>query len=153
MLPNFSEGGHVPVAWEDFTADEKLDLRWSGLRRIVKALSDYVCQVEDLRNGVIEDIHGARSKFDRDGTLNTSAIMSHVLSSETRIPVARLLRFLDEQDGMKVLVRWKVLLNPEDTLEPLARVYEDAPAMLLRLLRHKATPTTLADKARRILAL
>ena len=48
-LPNFVEGDFVLVAREDFSAVEKLALRWRGLRRITKALSDYVFQVEGLR--------------------------------------------------------------------------------------------------------
>ena len=79
--------------------------------------------------------------------------MSHVLSFETGMPVARLLRLVDEQDGMKVLIRWKGLSKSEAILEPLERVYKDVPAMLLRLLGRKTTPTALADKSRRILAL
>ena len=59
-LPNFTEGDYVLVAREDFFAGEKLALRWRGPRRIIKALSDYVYQVEDLRNGTVEYIHGSR---------------------------------------------------------------------------------------------
>lgn len=50
-LPQFSEGDFVLVAREDFTAGEKLSLRWRGPRRVVKTINDYVFQVEDLHNG------------------------------------------------------------------------------------------------------
>ena len=67
--------------------------------------------------------------------------------------MARLLRLMDEQDGMKALVRWKGLPNSEDTLEPLARVYEYVPEMLLRLILRKTTSIALDDKTLRILSL
>ena len=152
-LPNFTEGDYVLVAREDFFAGEKLAVRWRGPRRIIKALNDYVFQVEDLRNGGLEDVHGTRLKFYRDGSLNQEVILSHVLSSETGMPVARLLRLEDTEDGLHVVVRWKGLPDTEDTLEPIERVFEDVPEMVKRLLSRKNTPTELADKARRVLAL
>ena len=42
---------------------------------MVKALSDYAYQVEDLRTGLVEDVHGSRLKFYHDSTLDTDAIM------------------------------------------------------------------------------
>ena len=152
-LQNFTEGDFVLVDREDFFAGEKLALRWRGPRRFIKALSDYVFRVEDLRNGSTEDVHGSRLKFHRYGLLNQEVILSHVLSSEMGMPVARMKRLVDTEDGLKVIVRWKGLPNSEDTEEPLERVFEDVPQMLLRLLRHKNTPAPLAEKARSPLSL
>lgn len=39
---NFTEGDFVLLAWADFRAGEKLSLRWSVRRRVVKALYNYV---------------------------------------------------------------------------------------------------------------
>lgn len=41
-LPKFTESDYVLVARDDFTASEKLSLRLRGLRRIIKAINDYV---------------------------------------------------------------------------------------------------------------
>ena len=79
--------------------------------------------------------------------------MSNLLASETGMPVARLMRLKDTDDRLKVLVRWKVLPNSEDSLEPLEQVFEDVPEIVKRLLLRKHTPPELADKARRMLAL
>lgn len=80
--------------------------------------------------------------------------MPHVLQSETGMPVSRLMRLVEEPDGIKVQVRWKAdLPNAEDTLEPLANVYEDVPKMLLSLLGRKNTVPELAQNARTALAL
>ena len=152
-LANFEEGDFVLVAREDFHKGEKLALRWRGPRRIVKALNDYVFQVEDLRNGTIQDIHGSRLKYYKDSSLNENAIMSHVLSSETGMPINRLVRFVETDDGLKVHVRWKGLPDSEDTFEPLSNVYEDVPQLLMQLLKRKNTPIELAAKVRRELRL
>jgi len=152
-LPNFSEGDYVLMAREEFFAGEELALRWRGPRRIVKAVNDYVYQVEDLRTGLSEEVHGSRLKFYHDPSLDTEAVLSHVLSSETGMVVARLLRLEEHEDGLYVVVRWKGLPNSEDSVEPLEKVYEDVPRMLERLLARKNTPSGLAAKARSILSL
>lgn len=73
------------MARNDFSAGEKLSLRWRGPRRAIKVLSDHIYQAEDLRNEIIEDVNTGRLKFYRDSSLDTSAIFSHVISSETGI--------------------------------------------------------------------
>lgn len=151
--PNFSEGDFVLVARSDFHAGEKLALRWRGPRRLVKALSAYIFQVEDLRNGQLDDIHGSLLTFYSDSSLNRTAIMSHVISSETDMPVARLMKLVETESGLQVQVRWKGLTNADDTLEPLCHVYKDVPKMLLRLLNRKNISRALAAKAKSELAL
>ena len=147
------EGDWVLVARDDFTAGEKLRLRWRGPRRIKKALSDYVFQVEDIRTGDFDDIHGSRLKYYHDPSLDAEAILPHVISSETGMVVQRLLGLVEADDGLKVRIRWKGLPESEDTEEPLQNVYEDVPALLEKLLNRKNTPVDLADKARRALDL
>ena len=104
-LPNFTEGDFVLVTREDLFAGGKFALRWRGPRRVIKALSEYVFQVEDLRNGSTEDVHDSRSKFYRDVLLNPEIILSHVLSSETVMPVSRLMRLVDTENVLTVIVR------------------------------------------------
>lgn len=80
--------------------------------------------------------------------------MSQALSSETGIPVVRLLRLEETDDGqLIVLVCRKRLPNSEDTKELLTRVYGDVPQIMLRLLQRKNTPRPLADKALRAFVL
>ena len=152
-LPNFTEGDFVLVAQDSYKAGEKLALRGRGPRRVIKARSEFVCQVEDLRNGALEDIHATRLKFYRDSSLNTEAIMTHVLSSESGMAVSRLMRLAESDDALHVVVRWKGLPHSEDSMEPLGRIYEDVPQMVLRLINRKSTARDLADKARAALSL
>lgn len=152
-LPNFSNGDFVLVAREDFTAGEKLSLRWRGPRRIVTALNNYVYQVEDLRNGRVQDVHASRLKFYHDESLNVEAIMPHVLASETGMDVQRLMWLMETEDGIMVQVRWRGLSESDDTVEPLAKIYQDVPALVLKLFRRKNAPKDLVAKARRMLQL
>lgn len=150
---NFSAGDFVLVAREHFNEGEKLYLRWRGPRRVVSAINDWVYLVEDLRNGELSEVHATRLKFYRDSSLHETAILSHVLSSETGMQVQRLLRLIETTDGIKVAVRWQGLTRDDDTEEPLHNVYEDVPTLLKKLLTRKSTPLALAAKARRELGL
>lgn len=146
-LANFQEGDFVLVARDDFHKGEKLCLRWRGPRRVIKCLHDYAFQVEDLRNGQLETIHGTRLKFYSDQSLDTTAILSHVLASETGMPVSRLLRLVEEDGKFFVIVRWKGLSASEDTIEPLQRVYEDVPQLLIKLLKRKNIDRAICKRA------
>lgn len=53
-LPNVQEGEIVLIARENFSAVEKLFLRWRGLKRVFKSLEYFVFQVKDLRNGALK---------------------------------------------------------------------------------------------------
>lgn len=152
-MPNFMEGDYVLVAKNTFHRGEKLCLRWCGPRRVVKALNNHIFQIEDLRNGEIESIHATRLKYYSDSALDTKAIMSHVVNSEMGMPVARLMRFVESEDGIKIQVRWKGLSPQEDTLEPLQNVFEDVPQMFHKLLQRSATPKRIAEKVRQSLNL
>lgn len=152
-VPNFMEGDFVLAARQNFMAGEKLRLQWRAPRRIVKAPSNYVFQVEDLRNGNLDEIHGSRLKIYHNASLNTDAIISHVISSETGMVVQQLLGLIDSSEGIKVQILWKGLPESEDADEPLQNVYEDVPALMKNLLKHKNTPAGLASKTRRALGL
>lgn len=99
------------------TKGENICLRWRGPRRVTKCLNDYAFQVEDLRNGRLETLHGTYLKLYSDDTLETTAILSHVLVSETCMPVSRLLRLHEEGGEIFVVVRWKGLSASEDIVE------------------------------------
>lgn len=147
-LPNFTKGDYVLVAREDFHAGEKLCLRWRGPRRVLKPVNDFVYLVEDLRDGTTSEVHITRLKFYHDASLDTNAIMSHIVSSETGMVVHRLMELVQTNDGIHVRIRWRGLPDSEDTLEPVAQVYQDVPDLLLKLLKRKNTPVHLANQLR-----
>lgn len=104
-LPILDEGDYVLVARENFSAGEKILLRWSGPRLVVKTLNDYSLQVEDLRNENIDTVHGSSLKFYRDKDLDTDVIICHVISSVTGIIAVSLLSLFDGTEGLQVSVR------------------------------------------------
>lgn len=152
-MPNFQEGDYVLVARSEFFKGEKLCLRWRGPRRIVKALTDFTFQVEDLRNGKVDVVHGSRLKYYHDASLNQTAIMTHVVNSETGMQVSRLMRLIKREGQIMVQVRWKGLSPYDDTFEPVQNVLEDVPQMLSNLLKRSATPQDLANEVRAMLHL
>lgn len=97
------------VARDNFTAGEKLSLCWRGPRLVIKAWSDYIYQVKDPRNGLLDDVRDSRWKFYHDSSLETEAIMSDVVASEAGMPVQRLMCLVDSDDGVMVQVCLKGL--------------------------------------------
>lgn len=119
----------------------------------MQAPSDYVYQVEDLRNGTVENIYGNRLKFYRDASVETEAIMSHVLSSETGMPVTKLLETELKKQKLFVLVLWKGLLHSKEIIELLCCIYDVVPGLVRKLLRRKNSSPTLVTKALKELCL
>lgn len=74
-------------------------------------------------------------------------------SSETGIPVPRLIKVVEEDKDLIVQVCWKGLPESEDTLIPLRLVFEDVSQMLRRLLERKNLQSNVARQARRALGL
>lgn len=90
-------------------------------------------------------------KFYHDATLNTEVILSHIISSETEMLVQLLMGLEDPVDGIKVRVRWHGI--PEDTIEPIVKVYKDVQQLVHRLLARKITPQDIRAEARRVLGI
>ena len=67
--------------------------------------------------------------------------------------MARLLRLVDQDGDLYVVVRWKGMSESEDTMEPLSRVFEDVPALTRKLLARKSTPAALRTRAHAALGL
>lgn len=49
------------------------------------------------------------------------------------MPVSRLLRLVEHGEKLLVMVWWKGFNSSKDTMEALARVYNDVPQFLLKL--------------------
>lgn len=157
------------IARDNFTVGEKLSLHRCGPRRTGSLISDYVFQVEDLRHGMVKflrhgmvedlrhgifkDVHCIRLKFYHDLSLNTEAIMPHLVSSETAMPVQRLMRLIESEEGLFVLICWRGMPQTEETLEPLNKIHEDVPQLLEKLFCCKNIPDSLVAKALHTLAL
>lgn len=104
-LPKFSTGDWVVVARDDFTAGEKLALRWRRPRRVVRASKDYTYEVEDIRTDDTDDVHVSRLKFYSDDDLDKKTLRLHIVQSETGMVVHRLRKIVDTDNGLMVEVR------------------------------------------------
>lgn len=108
---------------------------------------NYEFQVKDICNGTRDSVHGTRLKFYAEDSPHTPVILSHVLSSETCLPVSRLLHLIEQNGQLFVTGRRKGLSNSEDTNEPLQLVYEAVPQLLIKLLKRKNRDPTLRKNA------
>lgn len=112
------------MAREQFHTAAKLCLRWSGPRRVVHAVNYYVYIVEELRNGALAEAHTTRLKYHADASLNAKAILPHAISSETGMQIQRLLRLVDDADGLYVSIRWSGLPSSEATSSRYTNIME-----------------------------
>lgn len=62
------------------------------------------------------------------------------------MPISRLLHVEEHEGKLFVAVRWKGLDKSNDTLEPLDRVFEDAPMRVKKLIQRKRTPADIREK-------
>lgn len=104
-LANLRKENFVLVTRDVLDEGEKFFLGKRGRRRVRKALNGYCFQVENLCNDILSGEHSPRLKFYHDPSLDTTTILSHVLSSETGMPVPRLLRIVEYNGRILVAVR------------------------------------------------
>lgn len=111
-------------------------------------------QIEDLRTVQFDEAHITPLKFYHEASLDQEAIMSEIVSYETGMVVSCLMSIVtDEEGSLKVHVHWKGMPNSEDILEPLQRLHENVPMILLKMLNRQSTPSHLAPRVRRELSL
>lgn len=74
---NVLKGHFVLVAHSAFPQGEKSCFRLHGPQRAVKALNNYVFEVEDLRSGGLDDIHISCFKVYSDVDIDNEAILAN----------------------------------------------------------------------------
>lgn len=96
-------------------------------------MTDYVDQLEDLRNGELKNVHISRLNFHMDADLDSEAIMSHVLASKTAMLVQRLMKLDLEDEELKVKARWRCVPATKDAPGSLLQIHQDVPDLVQRL--------------------
>lgn len=96
-------------------------------------MSDTVFSVQGLRDGSQADIYLTYLKLYSGSSLNTNAIISHVVSFVAGTPFYKRVKLVSTTSSEMIQVRSKRILHSEDTLEPLAGVYEVVSDMLCQL--------------------
>lgn len=117
-LPNFEIWDKILVARKEFHAVEKLSLCWRGPRRIVKALNDYLYQVEGIWNIELSYVHIGRLCTYFNRLLNTAAAMMNVIDTSTGIPVSRLMGLFKDEVELKIQICCPGFPDSEDTIDP-----------------------------------
>ncbi len=82
-MPNFDVGDFVLQATVQESARSKLQDIWKGPAQIVRVISGYVYEVEDLITKRVMEAHVSRLKFYADDKLNVcEQLLSHVAHSQ-----------------------------------------------------------------------
>lgn len=71
-LPDFLDGNYVLVEQEEFFEGKIFCFRWKGPYHVIKALNEFVFDVEDLISENIDPIHGSRLKYSSDSSKKRS---------------------------------------------------------------------------------
>lgn len=101
----------------------------------------------------VNEVHASRLKSYLEASLNEDAILPPVVESEIGMEVQRLPGLVDTDNGLMIQVLWRGFLSRRTLWSRWKKNYVDVPELLLNFLRHKNTPTELAEKARRTLHL
>lgn len=94
-------------------------------------------KIEEVRSWHSETVHGTRLRGYHNASVNRTAILFHVLSSETGLLVSRSLKLIEQHGKLFVVVRWKSLSSEENNIEPLKRIYDDVPQPTTQFIKQK----------------
>ena len=69
---NFDVGGFLLHCRLNRSRVSKLEMKWFGPQRVVRALSEFICEVEDLRSGERTTVDGTRLKVFRNNSFEVT---------------------------------------------------------------------------------
>ena len=153
VLPaNFQIGDFVLVREAQVSKGHKLQFLWKEPRRVTRAVSKWVFEVEGLIGRKRELVHARRLilyRADRENRELSPDLVAQVSHSEANYQtVEAMLDIRKAEHGLDVLVEWQGLPgNVDRTWEPLVKLHEDIPEQIENFLlsrgKHK-----LKDEAR-----
>lgn len=129
---------------DDVSAGEKLLLHWRWPRRALRLLNGYVYQVENKRNGALEDVDGTGLKYFSQPLAGHSCDHATRPSIEYGPEDQPLMRLFETAEGLNVQVRWHGLPTSEEIEEPLQTVYKNVPGLVQKRVFRKTTPVGIA---------
>jgi hypothetical protein len=76
---NFDVSDFMLTAVLSRNRKEKLSLHWHGPHRVTKCASEYVFEVQDLKTGIVKEVHGTRLKIFHNAELSeeNTELMEH----------------------------------------------------------------------------
>ena len=137
---NFEVGEFVLVSKLLSKIGKKLKVRWTGPKRITRADSDVIFEVEDLITHKKELVHAERLKFYSDSKLDiTEELLQTVEHNDPHYyTVTQILdlRFNESTKNFEVKCKWRGFSDDEYTWEPFNIIREDIPDMLEKFLQN-----------------
>ncbi|KAH9106104.1 hypothetical protein LEN26_001487 [Aphanomyces euteiches] len=117
----------------------KLHVSWLGPRRIIKSYSDWLFDVEDLRDGTKSQHHASRLKHYAVKEAGvTQNLLDHVAYVEGGHIVEELreCKFDKALKRWVILVKWRGLEEIENTWEPVDNLLEDVSSAVKAFMAH-----------------
>lgn len=148
---NFDVGDYVLVAVRTGSHQPKLQVKWKGPRRIVRVVSDFIYEFEDLLSLNFHLVHANRLKRYADSSLEVTeellATIAHNDPHFQKIEKMLDLRYSQDDGCYQVQCKWVGFDYEDPTWEPIEILCEDVPKMLDNFLS-KFPKKDLAKKAR-----
>ena len=140
VLPaNFQIGDFVLVREAQVSKGHKMQFLWKGPRKVTRAVSKWVFEVEGLIGQKRELVHARRLiryRADRENRELSPDLVAHVIHSQANYQrFEAMLDIRKAEDGLDVLVESQGLPdNVYRTWEPLAKLHEDIPEQIENFL-------------------
>ncbi len=127
---NFSVGDFVLAARVE---PDKLSVRWAGPMRVVRVLSNWTFEVEDLVRGRRAIRHARMLRLFADQALDvTEELRRQIQHDDGAWFVVSEIRDWRKQPRkpVELLVRWEGFDDDSDSWEPIASLYKDVPVIV-----------------------
>ena len=132
---NFEVGDYVLVAKVKSKIRGKLDVVWSGPRRIRKVVHDHVYEVEDLVDKSVALSHAERMRYYADDSLDVSeSLMEQLVHDDTGYVVDTIEDVRRNGDSYDVLVHWLGFDVAEESWEDLFAMIAQVPKVIKKFL-------------------
>lgn len=135
---NFELGDFALVAKKDARDGQKLQVTWKGPRRASRAVSDLICECEDLITGKESLFHANRLKRCADSSLNAAeeflGAMQRKYPQLQAVEQALRLRFNPGLERCEGQVKRRGFEREEPAWEPCATMLEDIPGVMAAFL-------------------
>jgi hypothetical protein len=150
---NFALGDYVLMSSQLDAGRPKLQVVWKGPCRVVRVVSDWVFEVENLVTNQVSAAHASRLRFYVDSALgNVEEVKRQASHSEVHHEAKSLeeLRYNDSLVRWEILVHWLGLELAEASWNLVAILREDVPAIFHKFVVKTLKNPKLRDVCRRM---
>ncbi|RLO00367.1 hypothetical protein DYB28_011438, partial [Aphanomyces astaci] len=133
QLQKFAIGNFVLVG-QVSRQGNKLSLQWRGPSKIVRVVTDYVMETQQLVQPYDLSLHhaGRLKMYCEGGRDVTEDLVDHIAFGNEEFHVAKLGDVREENGEYQALVYWLGLDEDEASWEPVRSLYEDIPIVFRR---------------------